>query len=91
MNSGPFGLLILSKEVTKGSSLAGIRIRTKNVTSKLEQALNFTVNVAFWFCNDDFCQKPEGNKRDFSRFSVTLKTIIFVLFQIQKVTFCKRR
>ena len=36
--------------------------KNKKVTSKQEQRLNFRVNVDFWFCNDDFCKKPEGNK-----------------------------
>ena len=51
----------------------GKRIRTKEVTSKLEEGLNFTVNDDFWFCNDDFCKKPEGKKRDFCRFSMSSK------------------
>ena len=49
------------------------RIRTKEITSKLEEGLNFTVNVDFWFCNDDFCKKPEGKKRDFCSFSTSSK------------------
>ena len=28
----------------------------------VEQGLNFTVNVDFWFCNEDFCKNPEGKK-----------------------------
>jgi len=63
----------------KAVAWPGKRIITKKVTPKLEKALNFTVNVDFWFCNDDFCQKPEGNKHDFCRFSMILKTVIFVL------------
>ena len=65
--------------------------KNKNVTSKLEQGLDFTVNDYFWFCNDDFCNKPEGKKGDFCRLSMTLKTVISVLVQIQKVIFCKKR
>ena len=65
--------------------------KNKNVTSKLEQGLNFTVHDDFWFCNDDFCNKPEGKKGDFCRFSMTLKTVISVLVQIQKVIICKKR
>ena len=40
--------------------------RTKKVTSKLEQGLNFTVNGDFWFCNDDFLKKwmNEIKRRD---------------------------
>ena len=56
----------------------------------VEQGLNFTVTVNFWFCNDDLCRKPEGKKHDFCRFSMTLKMVIFVLVQIQKVIFCKK-
>ena len=32
--------------------------KNKKVTSKIEQGLNFTVNVDFWFCNDDFYRNP---------------------------------
>ena len=56
--------------------------RTKKVTSKLEQGLNFTVIVDFWFCKYDFYKKPDGKKRDFCRFSMTSKTVIFVIVQI---------
>ena len=66
---------------TKGCSSAGEINKNKKVTSKVEQRLNFTVNVDFWFSNDDFCKKkkPEGNKPGFCRFSMTLKTVTFVL------------
>ena len=40
----------------------------KQGTSELEQGLNFTVNVDFWFCSDDFYKHPEGKKRNFCRF-----------------------
>ena len=40
---------------TKGCSMAQETNKNKNATSKLEQGLNFTVNVDFWFCNGDFC------------------------------------
>ena len=40
---------------------------------------------------NDFCKKPEGKKHDFCHFSMTLKTVIFVLVQIQKVICCKKR
>ena len=36
-------------------------------------------------------KNPEGKKRDFGRFTMTLKTVIFVHVQIQKVVFCKKR
>ena len=47
---------------TKSCSSARETKKKKKVTSKQEQRLNFSVNVDFWFCNDDFCKKPEGNK-----------------------------
>ena len=73
----------------KAVARPGKRIRTKKVTSNLEQGLNFTVNVDFWFCNDNFCKKPEGKKRDFCRFSMTSKTVTFVLVLIRKGLFHK--
>ena len=54
----------------------------KQGTSELEQGLNFTVNVDFWFCSDDFYKHPEGKKRNFCR---------CFLVQIQKAIFCKKR
>ena len=65
-------------------------IRTTKATSKPEQGMNFTVNIDLWFCNDDFCKKPEDKKCYFCHFSMLLKTVIFVLIQIQKVIFCKK-
>ena len=53
----------------------------EKVASKLEQGLDFTVKVDLWFCNDDFCKNPEGKKRDFCRFTMTLKTVNFVHVQ----------
>ena len=35
-------------------------------------------------------KEAKGKKHDFCRFSVTLKMVIFVLVQIQKVMFCKK-
>ena len=58
---------------TKSCSSARETKKKKKVTSKQEQRLNFSVNVDFWFCNVDFCKNPEGKKRDFCRFSMTLK------------------
>ena len=55
----------------KALARRGKQIRTKKVTCKLEQGLNVTVNVDFWFCNEDFCKNPEGKKRDFCCFSIT--------------------
>ena len=39
---------------TKGCGSARETNKNKKVTSKLQQGLNFTVNVDFWFYNDDF-------------------------------------
>ena len=66
-------------------------IRAKKIISKLELGLNFAVNVDFWVCKDDFNKKNWRQKRDFCCFSMTLKTVIFVLVQIQTLIFCKNR
>ena len=66
---------------TKGCSLAQETNKNTKVASKLEQGLNFTVKVDFWFCNDDFCKNPEGKIRNFCRFTMTLKTVILVHVQ----------
>ena len=49
------------------------------------------MNVYFWVCKDDFNKKNWRQKRDFCCFSMTLKTVIFVLVQIQTLIFCKNR
>ena len=51
----------------------------KKITSKLEKGIEF------------YCEWPEGKKRDFVVFSMTSKTVIFVIVQIRKVIFCKKR
>ena len=67
-------------------------IRAKKITSKLELGLNFAVNVDFWVCKDDFNKKKNWRqKRDFCCFSMTSKSVIFVLVQIQTLIFCKNR
>ena len=43
------------------------------------------MNVDFRFCKDNFCKKPEGKKRDFCRFSITSKTVTFVLVASKRV------
>ena len=45
----------------------------------------------FWFFDDVFFNKQEGEKGHFRRFSLTLKTVIFVLVQTQKAIFGKNR
>ena len=49
---------------TKGSISAQETNENEKGTSKVEQGLNFTVNVDFWFCR-------EGKKPNFCRFSMT--------------------
>ena len=63
----------------RGCSSTPARNKSKTITSKLEIGLNFAANVDFW------------QKRDFCCFSMTLKTAIFVLVQIQTLIFCKNR
>ena len=86
-------VVMLKNEVRPGCTVqkasARETIKNKKVTFKLEQGLNFTVNDDFWFSNDDFCNKPEGKRGDFCRLSMTLRTVISLLVQFQKVTFCK--
>ena len=56
---------------TKGCIPARETNNNEKGTAKLEQGLNFTVNVDYWFCSDDFYKHPQGKKRNFCRFSVT--------------------
>ena len=63
----------------------------KKVTSKLELGLNLAVNVDFWVCKDDFNKKKPEGKNVICCFSMTLKTVIFVLVQIQTLIFRKNR
>ena len=65
--------------------------KNKKVTSKQEQRLNFRVNVDFCFAMMISVKNLKAIKRDLCRFSMTLKTVIFFLVQIQKVIFCKNR
>lgn len=70
----------------------GKRIRTKSHFQAWKRTEFYCERwQAFGFCNDDFCNKAEGKKGDFCRFSMTLRTVISVVVQIQKVTFCKKR
>lgn len=69
----------------------GKRIRTKSHFQAWKRTEFYCERwQAFGFCNDDFCNKAEGKKGDFCRFSMTLRTVISVVVQIQKVTFCKK-
>ena len=49
---------------TKGSISAQETNENEKGNSKVEQGLNFAVNVDFWFCR-------EGKKPNFCRFSMT--------------------
>ena len=57
---------------TKGCISARETNENEKGTSKVEQGLNFTVNVDFWFCSDDFYKNPKAKKRNFGRFSATI-------------------
>ena len=69
--------IVMSKiEVRPGCTRAEGRISAretnkneKGISYKLEQGLNFTVNVDFWFYSDDFYKNPEGKKTWFLSFS----------------------
>ena len=73
----------------KAVAWPGKWIRTTKVTSKPEQGMNFTVNIDFWFWNDDFCKKPEGKKYCFCRFSIMLKLVILFLSKFKRWYFEK--
>ena len=76
----------------KGFSSTQETNKNQKVTSmKLGKGLNFALNAAFWFCNDDFNKNPEGKTSVFCSFPKTLKTFIFILVQIQTVIFCRKR
>ena len=47
--------------------------------------------VGDWFFDADFCEPHKGKKGHFRRFSLTLKTVIFVLVQTQKAIFGNNR
>ena len=61
----------------------------QKVISKVEKGLNFVIMVEVWFFGDDFLKKHESKKGHFCRFSLTLKTVSFVLVQPQKAIFGK--
>ena len=54
--------------------------------------LNFTVDVEFGFATMTSVKQPEGKfkKTRIVSFFMTLKTVIFVLVQIEKVIVCKK-
>ena len=58
---------------------------------KVQQGLNFTVDIEFGFVTMISVKQPEGKKkRVLFRFFMMLKTVIFVLVQIEKVIVCKK-
>ena len=57
-------VVMLKIEARPGCTENAVARPGKQVSSELEQGLNFTVNVDFWFCNEDFCKNPEGKKGD---------------------------
>ena len=65
--------------------------KSKKVTFKVQQGLNFTVDVKFGFATMISVKQPEGKKKTrIVSFFMTFKTVIFVLVQIEKVIVCKK-
>ena len=56
---------------TKGCGSARETNKNKKVTSRLQLGLNFTVNVDFWFYNDD-SRKQDAMERTLRRVAVEL-------------------
>ena len=68
--------------ITKGCcSSARETNKNKKVTFKLQQGLNFTVDVEFGFATMISVKLPEGKKTRIVSFSMMLKTVNFVLVQ----------
>ena len=78
--------------ITKGCcSTARETNKNKKVTFKVQQGLNFTVDVEFGFATMISVKQPEGKKKTrIVSFFMTFKTVIFVLVQIEKVIVCKK-
>ena len=78
--------------ITKGCcSSARETNKNKKVTFKVQQGLNFTVDVEFGFATMISVKQPEGKKKTrIVSFFMTFKTVIFVLVQIEKVIVCKK-
>ena len=64
--------------------------KNKKGTFKLQQGLNFTVDAEFGFAKMISVKLPEGKKMHIVSFFMMLKTVIFVLVQIEKVIVCKK-
>ena len=67
----------------------GKRIRTKRVTSKLKQGLNFSVMLTFGFATIISLKNLKAIKRDLCRFSMMLKMVIFFLSKFKRQYFAK--
>ena len=77
--------------ITKGCcSSARETNKNKKVTFKVQQGLNFTVDVEFGFATMISVKQPEGKKTRIVLSFMMLKTVIFVLVQIEKVIVCKK-
>ena len=90
-------VVILKMEARPGCTITkaaaawpGKRIRTKKVTCKLQQGVKFTVDVEFGFVTMISVKLPEGKKTRIVSSFMMLKTVIFVLVQIEKVIVCKK-
>ena len=74
--------------ITKGCcSSARETNKNKKVTTP---GLNFTVDVEFGFATTISVKQPEGKKTRIVSSFMMLKTVIFVLVQIEKVIVCKK-
>ena len=75
----------------KAVSRPGKGKRTKTCSSKLRKGVNVTVNVDFWFCNDDFCKrKPEGKNVIFFVFAWCWKWSFLFLSKFKRWYFAKK-
>ena len=77
--------------ITKGCcSSARETNKNKKVTFKLQQGLNFTVDVEFGFAKMNSVKQPEGKKIAYCVVFYDVKTVIFVRVQIEKMKICKK-
>ena len=78
--------------ITKGCCCSARETnKNKKVTFKLQQGLNFTVDVEFGFATMISVKLPKGKKKTrIVSFSMMLKTVNFVLVQIEKMIVRKK-
>ena len=78
---------------TKTKAVARAQETNKNkiVIFKLRKGLNFTLNADLWFAMMTLVKILKAKKSVFCRFPKTLKTVIFILVEIQTVIFCRKR